>query len=213
MALTEDIYDGLCREITTGKLKPGQRLSRRQIAARYGASYTPVIEAMVRLESLGLIEAESSQMARVRQISVETIESDYVLREAYETQAIRLACQSATRQEIDELYRMAQELDDQLAQGNTDREELALHGRFHKRIAELSRFRVLIDALERTELLRLLQSNWIVVPDPEEPLRYHSLLVDAIKNGDPIAADAAMRVHVRSGRDRELAGYRMGVPS
>ena len=94
MNLTQVIYHGLCDEITSGKLKPGEVLSRRKIAKQYGASYTPVIEAMVRLENSGLIETESSQMARVRRISVETIESDYVLREAYETQAIRLACAS-----------------------------------------------------------------------------------------------------------------------
>src|ERR671936_313608 len=59
-ALTQRIYDGLCQEITTGKLKPGELLSRRQIAQRYGASYTPVIEAMVRLENLGLVESEAA---------------------------------------------------------------------------------------------------------------------------------------------------------
>jgi len=212
MALTKTIFDGLCKEITTGKLKPGEVLSRRQIATRYGASYTPVIEAIVRLENVGLVETQSSQMARVRTVSIESIESNYVLREAFETQAIRLACESATEREIEELYQLAQELDALVVKQikNASR-GLKLHWRFHKRIAELSRYRVLAVALERTHLLQLLQSNWIVVPDPDEPLRYHSLLVDTIRDSDPESADAAMRSHVRSGRDREIAGYRLSI--
>ena len=40
------IYEGLRDEITGGKLKPGDTLSRREIARRYGTSSIPVIEAL-----------------------------------------------------------------------------------------------------------------------------------------------------------------------
>lgn len=212
MTQVEIVYEGLCREITSGKLKPGEVLSRRRIAARYGTSYTPVIEAMVRLENVGLVESESAQVARVRRMSVEAIESDYVLREAHETQAVRLACESATDDEIDELGRLARQLDERMTESRKpDRKIQRQHWSFHKRIAELSRYRVLVRALERAELLRLLQSNWINVPHPLEPLRYHSRLVDAIRDRNPEAADAAMRIHIRNGRDSEIAGYRMSL--
>src|SRR4051794_16211634 len=49
-ALVWQVYDGLCEEIASGQLRPGELLSRRRIAQRYGVSYTPVIEALVRLE-------------------------------------------------------------------------------------------------------------------------------------------------------------------
>lgn len=212
MTQVEIVYEGLCREITSGKLKPGEVLSRRRIAARYGTSYTPVIEAMVRLENVGLVESESAQVARVRRMSVEAIESDYVLREAHETQAVRLACESATDDEIDELGRLARQLDERMTESRKpDRKIQRQHWSFHKRIAELSRYRVLVLALERAELLRLLLSNWINVPHPVEPLRYHSRLVDAIRGRNPEAADAAMRIHIRNGRDSEIAGYRMSL--
>src|SRR5947209_4570671 len=113
--LAFQVYEGLRDEITTGKLKPGAVLSRRKIAASYGTSYASVIEAMVRLEHVGLIEAESAQMARVRRVTQELIEQTYVLREAYEVQAIYLACQSATAAEVEEQYRMAETLDAQIS--------------------------------------------------------------------------------------------------
>jgi DNA-binding GntR family transcriptional regulator len=213
-SLAKTIYQGLCQEITTGVLRPGEVLSRRRIAERYGCSYTPVIEALVRLEHSGLIEAETSQMARVRRGSVETIQNDYMLREAIETQAIRLACESATRVEIDELYRLAQEVDvrtpaEDRPAAERDTEGLALHWRFHKRIAEISRVPALLRELERIELKALFQAIWHYFPEFTDPPNWHSLLVDPIRDRDPLAADEAMRLHVRMGLQKELKGYRV----
>ncbi|WP_422928878.1 GntR family transcriptional regulator [Singulisphaera sp. PoT] len=214
-ALNHRIYEGLREEITAGKLKPGEALSRRQIASRYGTSYIPVIEALVRLEGSGLVEAESNQMARVRQISIETIRSDYVLREAYETQAIRLACESATEAELDELAILANLVDAQVPAEDPDAEAgpsegLLLHWKFHKQIAELSRFPILVHKLERIETLARLQANWRFMPEMPDPPHWHLSLVEAIRARDPIRADQAMRDHVRRGLEKELFAYNSG---
>ncbi len=211
--LNHRIYEGLRDEITAGKLKPGEPLSRRQIASRYGTSYIPVIEALVRLEGSGLVEAESNQMARVRQISSESIRNDYVLREAYESQAIRLACQSATEAEIDELERLATQVDERVPvdltpEGTADREGLLFHWSFHKRIAEVSGYPVLVRELERIEMLARLQANWCFVSELPDPPHWHLLLVHAIRSRDADAADHAMRSHVRRGLEKEMLAYR-----
>jgi DNA-binding GntR family transcriptional regulator len=214
-ALAHTIYEGLRDEITGGKLRPGETLSRRGIARRYGTSSIPVIEALARLEGTGLVETESRQAARVRKISLETIQDDYVLREAYETQAIRLACETATVTEIEELYRMAEKLDDCVKSGGTKRKSDAagslLHWQFHQQIARISRCKALVRQLERIELLRRLQANWYFAPELTDPPRWHSLLVDTIRDRDPIAGDNVMRAHVRNGLEKELLAYRMNV--
>jgi hypothetical protein len=48
-------------EITTGKLKPGESLSRRQIASRYGASFFPASQA----DGLGLVSLAQHVIAFV----------------------------------------------------------------------------------------------------------------------------------------------------
>lgn len=212
-ALAHTIYEGLRDEITGGKLKPGEPLSRRGIARRYGTSSIPVIEALARLEGTGLVETEARQAARVRKISIETIQDDYVLREAYETQAIRLACEQATEHEVRELYLIAEKLDECVKSGGTRRKSDAvgslLHWQFHQQIARLSRCKALVRQLERIELLRRLQANWYFAPEFTDPPRWHSLLVDAIRDRDPVAADQAMRAHVRNGLEKELLAYQM----
>lgn len=215
VALAKSVYEGLRDEIVSGKLMPGAALSRRQIASRYGTSYIPVIEAMTRLESAGLIEVEARQVARVRKITLETIEADYVLREAFETQAIRMACERATDVEILELYESAEAIDARVAAGGTkksrDKQGPLLHWNFHRRIAEISRSRSLVRELERIELLRRLQANWYFTDEiPDQP-RCHSRLVDCIKERDPAQADTEMRAHVRRGLEKELLGYRMKI--
>jgi GntR family transcriptional regulator, rspAB operon transcriptional repressor len=212
-ALAHTIFEGLRDEITSGKFKPGEALSRRGIAHRYGTSSIPVIEALARLESTGLIEAEARQAARVRKISLETIQEDYILREAFETQAIRLACETATASEIEKLYRMAEAVDARVMAGGTkdaaDKEGPMLHWQFHRQIARISRCRAIVQELERIELLRRLQANWYYAPESPDPPRHHSMLVDAVSSRDPVRADAAMRTHVRNGLEKELLAYRM----
>lgn len=210
--LARTVYEGLRDEIVGGKIRPGQVLSRRQIASRYGTSYIPVMEAMVRLEEMGLLDVEARQITRVRPVNLETIQEAYVLREAYETQAIRLAVIHATREEIDQLQVLAKVLDDFVAAGGArSREEkkgLLLHWKFHRRLAEISRSSALVQELERIELFRRLQANWFYIPAKPDPARCHGMLVDAIAARDPVKADALMREHVRNGLDKEILAYR-----
>ena len=148
--LAKKVFEGVRDEIVRGSLQPGQAFSRRQIAARYGVSYTPVIEALAQLEQTGLIESHGSRMACVRQLSVESIRNDYILREAVETQAIRLACKAAKDEEINDLSRTADALD-AYAVGRefADAAGAKLHWSFHRRICEISRCTILANELER----------------------------------------------------------------
>lgn len=202
--MARTIYEGLRDEITTGVLAPGTPLSRRQIAQRYGASYSPVIEAMVRLESVGLVEAERSQMARVREVTLESIESDHTLREALETQAIRLACENATPREIAELRDLAEQVEEAF---RGDHEHGAqLDWQFHERIAEISRSPALVGEIRRLGMLRMLREAWLS-PDAVVS-NHHPRLVDLIEARDAEGADRLMRDHVHSARDLEIEAYR-----
>ena len=211
--LTESIFEGLQQQIMSGELKPGEFLSRRDVAKRFDCSYTPVIEALVRLEHAGLVESQSHQMARVRSLSIGKIHDDYVLREAIETQAIRLACRHATVAEIKELRRLAVKVDSKRSKVGTStpiktiEEASLLDWQFHRRIAECSRCQALVRELERIETLRRLRAKWSTVVQSNYPERHHEQLVDVLELRDPIAADEVMRAHVRRGLEREIKGY------
>ena len=211
--LGQTVFETLRSEIASGVLAPGEPLSRRAIASRFGCSYSTVVEVMVRLESTELIEAETAQIARVVRPSLERIRDVHILIEAYETQSIRLACESAAAADLDELYGLAEALEKRFAARDPDdREVPLLHAQFHKRIAQAGRAAALVRALERSQLLVRCHRHAIVtakeLPDPP---RWHSQLVDAIQARDPLAADAAMRVHMRRGLEKDLLAYELAA--
>ncbi|HEY7428442.1 MAG TPA: GntR family transcriptional regulator [Gemmataceae bacterium] len=207
-ALVQRVYDGLYRDIAAGRFRPGERLPRRMIAKRYGVSNTPVSAALVRLVQTGLVEVETGQMARVRRMTLDAIQGDNELREAIETQAIRRACEAATSAEIEELRRLAETVDvwhnDSRRGGCT--EGPRLDSDFHKRLAEVSRYPVLVRELEKITLAWHFRRAWLVPVAADEPPQQHGLLVDKIARRDIEGATAEMRAHIRRGlRDECLA--------
>jgi DNA-binding GntR family transcriptional regulator len=218
--LTQRVFEGICQEIATGKIRPGEYLSRRKVAQRYGVSYMPVLEAFIRLEQTGVLEGAAGRMAQVRPLTLEKIQDDFLIREAFETQAIREACDKATPAEIEELYRLAEAVDERasapLRQRLTAIEEgVGLHWEFHRRIGELSRSKAMVQQLERLALLRHFYGLWrtkeqYVVPDPP---RAHSRLVDPIRDRDVAAAEAEMHTHIRRGMQNECHAFQLSEES
>ncbi len=207
--LAQIVFATLRDEITAGRLTPGTPLSRRQVADRFQCSYTTAVEALMLLAHAGLLEVESAQTARIRRIDLSAVRDLYALIEAIETQSIRQACETATAQEIDELYRLAEEVDARLARRDDPHGDGPhLHWQFHKQIARTGRRPVLVTELERNELLLRFQTTWLVTTmQTPDPPRWHSLLVDAIAGRDEMAADAVMRHHVRRGLEKEILAF------
>ena len=73
------------------------------------------------------------------------------------------------------------------------------HVQFHMRVAELAGSGLVRQMIDRKHVLIL---NWmfdVVGRRTPLPPHFHASLADALTSGDPIAADAAMREHVRYG--------------
>ena len=65
-SLSDQIKDRLIDAITSGRLKPGDRLVELKIAEDMQTSQAPVREALRALDSLGLIEMRRNRGAMVR---------------------------------------------------------------------------------------------------------------------------------------------------
>lgn len=77
---------------------------------------------------------------------------------------------------------------------------------FHMRIAELAHCPGLTTAIEKAQVLVF---NWLYDNAKNNnmmPLRFHSILAEALCSGDPLVADGAMRDHIHYGLDQVLAG-------
>ena len=81
--------------LRTGRIGPSERLQEVALATQLGVSHTPVREALARLASEGLVEADGRSFA-VPGLTSEDLGDIYALRSLLEPEAIRLASSRAT---------------------------------------------------------------------------------------------------------------------
>jgi GntR family transcriptional regulator, rspAB operon transcriptional repressor len=205
-SLSDDAYLAIRDEILRGQLRPGTPLSRRRLARELGMSVLPVTDALRRLEDDGLVESRPRAGTRVRVPTETDIRELYELREALETQSARLFAERATPAQRLELRRLSEQVDVLFNRLPTNSDDPAFrfavhshHVQLHMCIAEHARSPLLKQMIERNHVLIL---NWLFdVAARRTPLppHFHAQLAEAVVSGDPAAADAAMRAHIRYG--------------
>ncbi len=193
-------------EILTGKLAPGTRLIRRELAGRFKVSLSTVSDALMRLEQDGIVATEPLYGSCVAPLTLEHVRGDQVLREALECQAARLCADNASRLQLEDLKEIAEKLDSAMEHPDRkDSDGMDLHRRFHVRVAELSGCSQLAEEVDRLWRRRMMLFNWIsnlVVPVPDH---WHQTLVQALATRDPQRAEDAMREHVRWGIAQQIS--------
>lgn len=174
-------------------------------------SFLPITEALKCLETEGLVESRPRIGTRVRVPTDQDIRDRNIIREALESQAARLCAENITPEEREQLRNSALQLDELqktcALEPKDSRFQFSVHTyhmQFHMRIAELGRCPGLCRAIEKEQVLIF---NWlydIAAHRRTQPEEFHSALADALCSGNPLAADAAMRAHVRYGLDQVL---------
>jgi len=78
------IREQLTREIVSGVLAPGQRLTQAELASRFGVSLAPVREALRELNNEGLVELDPFTGVTVHRPTLESLANVYEVRLALE---------------------------------------------------------------------------------------------------------------------------------
>jgi DNA-binding GntR family transcriptional regulator len=101
--LAQVAYDRIKAQIFDFILPPGGRFSENEIAARLGASRTPVREALYRLSREGFLEVYAKSGWRVLPLDFDRFEQLYDVRVILELAAARKLCESAATPDLDRL--------------------------------------------------------------------------------------------------------------
>jgi DNA-binding GntR family transcriptional regulator len=197
-ATTADaVYEALRQSILDGELSPGQRLRSDALANDLNVSRTPVREALRKLEAEGLVDASRSGLV-VRQLTEEDVTEIFVLREALEGMAARLAAEHATRAELDELRALVEDMET-VAAGGDIAALRELTGEFHRQVCRASHNKRLMQSLQGLlDHVRQAQSSTLYMQGrPAEALQEHRRLLQAIASRDPDLAETLARDHRR----------------
>jgi DNA-binding GntR family transcriptional regulator len=173
------------------QLSPGAPLRQRDLAAQFAVSYTPVREALRRLEAEGLVVTDVHKGAAVARAESVMLEENYRILAALEALAGSMAVAKMTDDDLAEIEARHRQV---AACREGDGRLAELNRRFHFRIYECARSPMLL------LLMRLL---WRSFPDGpqagrphQESARQHTQLVRALKRRDEEQVADVIRDHV-----------------
>ena len=89
--LSDRLREQIEERIATGKLLPGQHLDETELANEFGASRTPIREALIQLASAGLVQIRPRRGAVVSTVSPHEIVEMFEVMAELEAMCARLA--------------------------------------------------------------------------------------------------------------------------
>lgn len=190
--LGERVLVRLRADILTMKRAPGEQMSERVLESEYGASRTPIRQALMELIREGLVWKEDRGY-RVAPFDVDELSSIFEYRGIVEEAAIRLACERATPAEIAAL----QETVDKGLTAFTPNGWFEIGLDVHVQLAALSGNTFLRDAVAET-VNRTQRARWLLAGSAELraiAYREHCEILDLIRRRQPDAAAEAVRRH------------------
>ena len=100
-SLNRETYDRLKRDILTFALKPGESVSAAKLAERYEVSRTPAREALVKLESEGLVDIYPQSKTVISRINVHRVRQEWFIRKSLELGMVDPFIDLVTERDID----------------------------------------------------------------------------------------------------------------
>lgn len=198
----KQVVAGRLRElIFTGGLPPGAKIDQDELARQLGVSKLPIREALITLESEGLVDNLPRRGSFVAPLSRQDIADHY---EVFGMIAGMAAARAWAVLDEDDLAGL-DDLVRRMEESTSTAEQEELNFRFHRTINRAGASRRL-----RSVLLLLGKSiptrYFELVPGwASTAHEHHRAIVDAFRRGDPEAARRTVETHLRDSADLAVA--------
>jgi DNA-binding GntR family transcriptional regulator len=178
--LRETVYEHLRADVISCRLAPGTEIREAELAARFEVSKSPVRDALMRLETEGLVITVPRQGYRVAPVSLVDVLDMFHLRAALERACVERIVRHATDEQLKSLdtYRT---WDAAAWPGGF----IAFNRAFHRRLAELGgnarmrdQLNDLIDQMERA--VQVSVAN-VRTGNPQVLVNEHAEVIDALQ--------------------------------
>lgn len=194
--------DLIRQAVIDGRVAPGQRLKEEELAQQFGISRTPIREALLVLQTEGLLEAAPNRGATVRAYDAGELDEMYDLRALLEGHAARRAASRATAEQLAELRASCDRFSRLL--GGDDLQALVVENNlFHGVILDAAASERLAGMVRQVVALPLVYKSyvWYSPAQASASLHSHLQLVTGLEQGDGQRAELVMREHVLEARD------------
>lgn len=203
--IAEQIYRGLIDQIMKGQLKPGQRVEEQAVATQFGASRTPVRDALRQLAGSGFIEFKPHRGAMVTSVDLRQMGEMFEALEELEALCAKLAAQRMSTIERRQLESLVQRQSDAIA-AKDETLYWQLNDEFHLAVCRGADNRSILQLTDnmRSRLMPFRVFMFSRGHRMQAAYVEHQEVVKAILASDGEKAYLAMRQHVASSNVRVM---------
>lgn len=215
-ALVDHVRDVIERKIVTGEIRAGQKLNANTFAKAMGVSRSPVREALRAIEQAGLAQAIPNRGVFVRAPDLAEALDLYDVRIGLARQAGRLLALRATKEQLEELNALYDDMDKARSAEDPDTYH-QINLVFHTRLMQFTgnQWLFALDERIKKQLQLFLRKGISSLAQLRMSNADHRAVLDAIAAGDAEGAAAAYERHSITGKQRMLdtVGRTAGLPS
>jgi len=203
-------YDRFQQQLLAARIRPGQFVSQRELAALTGLPLGAIREVIPRLEAEGLLVTIPQRGLQIANVDVKLVRNAFQLRLILEREAAAQFAATATDAQLDALERAHRDVVAQSARGVTpallDRAQAVDWGLHDMMIDALGN--EIVSAIYRVNSLRIrlirLDRVTLTADSLAPAMDEHLVLLAALRTRDPQRAVAAIEAHLTHARNRAL---------
>ncbi|MDY2985719.1 GntR family transcriptional regulator [Synergistes jonesii] len=203
--IADVVVDKIKSILFSGEYAPNDHINIEEIARKCGCSKTPVREALKKLNSDGFVAYEPKIGFSIKYLSLSEYLKKYELQELLEVYLIRKIAELPGCVNFEGLYELNENIK-RMFKENMLMQIADENDKLHIMLYEKYPNEVIVDGLRRVWYEVKMQRN-LMFCYPRFALtiaREHDKIFEALRNGDPQAAEEAMLEHYRSGREAIL---------
>lgn len=206
--LSAGLYSELQRDILSGTIPNGSKLTEQAVCKRYNVSRTPVREAFRQLEADGLIENVPNRGAFVTGLTKRDISDLFDLRGLFEVQAVEWAIKRMTSEDIDALSETVEFMEFYTLKDDVEK-VLTFNSQFHGIIYAGTKDRMIQKTLSiyQTYLKHSAPAKTYTGDYLRTILEEHKAIFEAVESKNPAAGRKAMDYHMEQSKLRRIAKY------
>ena len=199
MNKAEKIYKKLLNDILKGRFYQGQRLIEKELIDRYKISKTPLREALIKLEIVGLVQKNVNRGFLLKPILRKDAEEIYDLREIIDGFSVKKIIENITEEKIQKIEKVIRDMELCIRDKKTDK-YIEYDKYFHTVLNKLSGNKRLIEIMQNLNYqISILLKTSIKLPKRGIDISFgeHKMIFQAILSKDPIKAEEVTRRHIR----------------
>lgn len=191
----DQIADQLRSDLISGKFKPGERLREEDMADRFGVSRGPIRDVLLQLTKEGLLMSRRNAGVMVNELPSPALQKLMVdLRLRIELFAVQNVVGKLSEEDFADLDEYLEALGTALKKEDFTR-ATELDIAFHRFIVERAGGVDLVNTW--IPIVMRMRMNYQRISTPEQSIKEHQAIVEALQKQDSKAASAALKANIR----------------